>query len=1191
MVKKRVVTVLWGIALGPLLNGCLSADRAPDSAPASPPAQVRTGLPSRAEWGAAGARVPIEQAMGVVIHDPARRARAFENGPVGQPPPSLAPVVQEVVAQKEVAPAAQTGGCNLPPGEPCDPPPPPPSLSVAPVAVDAVMLTYTCGTASTIVRTSPTFTPLSTNCFHDTMADTGLQPGTTYCYALMNSDGTLATATRCATTLFNPYVFNGPGISQTESDQMAAQFDWTHTNPVAATIVTASGTQTALYSMNILVKNADDLLGIRGLGIHTQTQPLLPGEQAAWDGTVMKAMAAGEPAGVWITAVVPGPVYNDLRSQAIAAIAQGQPFGIQAMVFRKINDVGAAFFPNTTIVPVGPLNPTFLGQQGFEFNGYSPVQCDNGNPRTCTIQQALLGWLLSKAISIVVDVVQAAVDGVRQIIGAIERLIVGEVDVTLQLALNNSDEAFGTGLPTRSGWNAGAPLVLKNLPVRVYQGVAEFTATTDANGVATLHVAKNHDGKVCVDLQNDRVTLIDTFVARRVCIGSFPGTSSATTVPIVTSDRYANVLATMTDAADYLHAVMNVDMAPISVLTGWQSSILTGPNGGLSFTPCMGRMPNLTANIAIYSSAIVSPLLTLLGEVSEFLNSYDIILAENDVRSRGVGVHEYGHAATCQLLRKTGDANASTAWADVIVATLGGQSASAQQSVIAESFADFLALQVVGGTNYFSGSYVAGSRGMSYCRGDSVVPTDCVEANAKHCTGTSCLFTDAVKWSASLLQDAFDHVPTDAERSNPPVNVPNDGSHWTLAGAILVPHHASNQVASDAIEADAIELAGPRMSDIFSAWAARGSVLRYDSFYGGLAQTLKSAGYSRGAVCAMFGAHELDGACPSYVGNVFGERLAYALADQPTAASYTPTAAHSGAGTVTIQHAATGLYLVIFDGLPAFGIGMSASYSVTAFGSSAITCSVTGVSTSGDASDVAVRCWDNVALAVADSPFSILIVGDSVLPSPSAFLSSGGLAPLQAPDATFSWTTGSHPETVTHNAATGDYNVNFGVGNAPLSAKLVTAFGANDGERCNDAQGISGGIEVKCYDRNGAPFDGHFFTAQIAGGRAGQRFGFAFANDRQSASYTPLTSTALNSSGGAILATRSSVGHYLIDFAGLQTQIGHTENVQVTGIGTALVTCNVVRWNNSADGLEVSVECRDGASQFVDARYEVMVIE
>src|SRR5262249_50971075 len=158
----------------------------------------------------------------------------------------------------------------------------------------------------------------------------------------LNDDGTTAAGPQCARTLWNPYVFNGPGLSQSESDQMAASFDWTHTDPVAATISVASGTVPALYSMNILVKDDIDLEAIRGLGIHTQTQPLLSDEQAegTWDGAIVRAMSQGRPIGVWITAIVPGPVYNDLRSQAIAGIASGHPIGIRAMVFRRINLIG-----------------------------------------------------------------------------------------------------------------------------------------------------------------------------------------------------------------------------------------------------------------------------------------------------------------------------------------------------------------------------------------------------------------------------------------------------------------------------------------------------------------------------------------------------------------------------------------------------------------------------------------------------------------------------------------------------------------------------------------------------------------------------------------------------------------------------------------------------------------------------------
>jgi hypothetical protein len=119
-------------------------------------------------------------------------------------------------------------------------------------------------------------------------------------------------------------------------------------------------------------------------------------------------------------------------------------------------------------------------------------------------------------------------------------------------------------------------------------------------------------------------------------------------------------------------------------------------------------------------------------------------------------------------------------------------------------------------------------------------------------------------------------------------------------------------------------------------------------------------------------------------------------------------------------------------------------------------------------------------------------------------------------------------------------------------------------------------------------------VVQVAGGRPGRRLGFAWSERQGATSYTPHESSAFNSAGGAITATKSSEGQYAMHFAGLQKLPGHTEHVQVTSYGLLpglLTTCNVVRWDNVADGLTVVVECRDGGGQFVDSAYMVLVIE
>jgi hypothetical protein len=269
---------------------------------------------------------------------------------------------------------------------------------------------------------------------------------------------------------------------------------------------------------------------------------------------------------------------------------------------------------------------------------------------------------------------------------------------------------------------------------------------------------------------------------------------------------------------------------------------------------------------------------------------------------------------------------------------------------------------------------------------------------------------------------------------------------------------------------------------------------------------------------------------------------------------------------------------------------LSSTATVTAYGSSTSACSLASYASSPGGTIARVSCFDAATGLPADSPFTILVVGNQSLPMSTAFALSGGTAPVPVPPPATSWTSGQLPITVTRNASPGDYNVNLGTGNTLRSAKLVSAAqGQNN--RCNVVQFISGGLQVRCYDRDGVASDQQFSVVQISGGRSGRRIGFAFANASSVASYTPITTTSFNSSGGPITATRTAVGRYAMNFTGLQKLPGHTEHVQVTGMGGELRTCNVVFWGNSADGLQVNVECRDRAGQLADARYEVLVIE
>ncbi|MDD1621874.1 MAG: hypothetical protein LUQ11_10380 [Methylococcaceae bacterium] len=235
---------------------------------------------SESEASQGTAMIPVEQAASnIVMSDPKRYARAFANGPVGEPETS--------VASKSTALARLRG---KPPG----PDDRIPEESIGGVTSGSVRVSYLCGVGkNTLVRIEPGNvrktlpTPAICSAGQHSLMDSGLLPHARYCYELSTATDTV---TSCATTLYRPYLFNGSALSQAESDQMVDQFDWRKTNPVMATVSTPAGVQPTLYSMSILVKSEDDLYSIRGLGIHTQTQPLFSEEKEVWDGTTMHAM-------------------------------------------------------------------------------------------------------------------------------------------------------------------------------------------------------------------------------------------------------------------------------------------------------------------------------------------------------------------------------------------------------------------------------------------------------------------------------------------------------------------------------------------------------------------------------------------------------------------------------------------------------------------------------------------------------------------------------------------------------------------------------------------------------------------------------------------------------------------------------------------------------------------------------------
>lgn len=94
--------------------------------------------------------------------------------------------------------------------------------------------------------------------------------------------------------------------------------------------------------------------------------------------------------------------------------------------------------------------------------------------------------------------------------------------------------------------------------------------------------------------------------------------------------------------------------------------------------------------------------------------------------------------------------------------------------------------------------------------------------------------------------------------------------------------------------------------------------------------------------------------------------------------------------------------------------------------------------------------------------------------------------------------------------------------------------------------------------------------ASLGAAQAGQKVGWVWADQPESANYTPDTDYSFNSSGGNVSISRSSAGTYTVAFPGLGSSL--FSNVLVSGYSTS-GTCKVGAWSTA--GASISVLCFD----------------
>jgi len=511
----------------------------------------------------------------------------------------------------------------------------------------------------------------------------------------------------------------------------------------------------------------------------------------------------------------------------------------------------------------------------YRGNGSAAVAPSLAAVGATRLQPQFLGWLIRQIAEEIADLTKAIADGLQQIYGWTEEQIRGAVKLEVQVQLLSTDEKFDrapNGQLIRQGWGArrGQPVRTPGLMVRVEQGLALSKAKTNQTGLASIYVVKNKTATICLDLESDAGRVTTFLLPVRVCSFQAARSYSANTyVEAKFKHRYANILAQFTDAWLYMKEVVGKTPSKVQVLVGSLANFLSPSMR--AYAPCGGffNWGTAAATELIATVGSILPGGTLAAWATEFLLSTDIIMPEDlpAQKSRVVPTHEYGHFALCDMMYSTSVFDFGAAWTDVIYETLTQQSTSgdnrtadSQASVINEGFADFLASQVAGGTDYYDfgdlnnddvvdGDRSFGYAGSNYCRNTG---SDCIEHNYS----SRATFHDALAAFTSLVTDVFDGQFASG-------NVPGNGSAWnTDATGIVTDTSADAPHAFD----DVITLRGAGVYDIIKRWSARANTLRVTPFHLAMVDVMRAAGYNDSQICRVFRLHASDGRCAAYLG-------------------------------------------------------------------------------------------------------------------------------------------------------------------------------------------------------------------------------------------------------------------------------------------------------------------------------------
>lgn len=447
----------------------------------------------------------------------------------------------------------------------------------------------------------------------------------------------------------------------------------------------------------------------------------------------------------------------------------------------------------------------------------------------------------------------------------------------------------------------------------------------------------------------------------------------------------------------------------------------------------------------------------------------------------------------------------------------------------------------------------------------------------------------------------FVTVPTDGSGCFEAAARAHDGGDWDVSA-----YYAGDPCSGEALERWATPVALPMDDDEDDDGILDRDERWGDADHDGLLNHLDPDSDNDGLSDGVegLGDADLDGKDDAYDWN--GRRqgaYGFVWANQPTAASYTPSTSYqsSSAGTTaTVRRSSTGAYQVTFPGLG----GGGGDVQVSAYGSSDGFCQVGGWGGSPDLS-VWVYCFSSSG-ARADRTFTVQYFRES---RTGELNDAGATSYLWANSATLSSYVPSSYYAYNDTGASHQI-VRFGTGQyeARLPGMVgggghaqVTAYGSS-ATRCNAAywypNGEGASVHVRCYDAAGALKDSQFtllFTHHRTGALASSglpmRGAYVWAGSSTTSSYTPSPSYQFNGFVPEASATTSNTigrvgtGQYDVTIPRDGVPVAH-DSVAVTAYGSS-GECRPAWWSRGSTTTVVRVQCRNAAGTLADSAFNL----